>query len=268
MSRPVIKGPGLNEERVISLLEDKAYQLTNQEDLKPLFDMIGDAELVLLGEASHGTHEYYTWRSYITQRLIKEKGFQFIAVEGDWPDCYQLNRYIKNYPQSGKSSFEVLKQFNRWPIWMWGNWEMVALFEWLYKYNKPLPPNKKIGFYGLNVYSLWESMNSIMEYLQKVDRNALKTAEEAFNCFEPYKYDEGKSYARASQFVPELCKDEVVELLRKIQDHLPQYNTDHENVFNVQQNAYVSVNAERYYRAMIMGGPHSLHTWSRRFGNA
>ncbi|MGZ8538955.1 MAG: erythromycin esterase family protein [Flavisolibacter sp.] len=257
MDRQYIKELMPDEQRAVSIIKDNAYILSDQSDLQPLFDQIGNAQIVLLGEASHGTHEYYTWRSYITQRLIKEKDFKFIAVEGDWPDCYLLNRYIKNYPGSGKSAVEVLKQFNRWPTWMWANWEIAALTEWLFQYNKALPVNNKIGFYGLDVYSLWESMDSIMQYLRKVDPNTLIIAEEAFRCFEPYQHDEGISYAKATQFVPDLCKDEVVDLLRKIQQRLPQYNTDHENVFNLKQNAYVIVNAEKYYSAMIHGGPHS-----------
>lgn len=257
MARSFIHENKVDEEKIISTIEDKAYLLMDQNDLEPLFNRIGDAQIVLLGEATHGTHEYYTWRTYITQKLMREKGFQFIGVEGDWPDCYRLNRFVKNYPDSGSSAYKVLKEFNRWPTWMWANWEVAALAEWLYQYNKPLPTNKKVGFYGLDVYSLWESMDAIKQYLERVDPTALKTAEEAFKCFEPYAEDEGRSYARATQFVPDLCTDEVVELLRKIQERLPQYNTDHENVFNVQQNAFVTMNAERYYRAMIKGGPHS-----------
>jgi erythromycin esterase-like protein len=221
----------------------------------------------MLGEASHGTSEYYTWRAYITKRLIQEKGFNFIAVEGDWPDCYRLNRYIKNYPDAGMSAFDVLREFNRWPTWMWANWEIVALAEWLFQYNKPFASNKKVGFYGLDVYSLWESMDSIMRYLKKVDRNALKVAEEAFRCFEPYRHDEGKAYARASQFVPELCESEVVELLKEIRQKMPQYNTNHENVFNAEQNAIVAVNAEKYYRTMILGGPHSWNVRDRHMAD-
>ena len=257
MSRNFFKPATFDEENAVSLIEDKSYMLMDQTDLQPLFDLIGDAQIVLLGEASHGTHEYYTWRSYITKRLIKEKGFQFIGVEGDWPDCYQVNRYIKNYPSAGKTSLEVLQKFNRWPTWMWANWEIVALAEWLFDHNQELQSDKKVGFYGLDVYSLWESMESIMRYLKIVDPNALKMAEDAFKCFEPYQHDEGRSYAKASQFTPDLCTEEVVELLRKIQDRLPQYNTDHENVFNLEQNALVTVNAEKYYRAMIRGGAHS-----------
>jgi erythromycin esterase len=257
MFRQVINEKRVDEEKAVATIVDKAYALRDQTDLEPLFNRIGDAQIVLLGEASHGTHEYYTWRTYITQKLIREKGFQFIGVEGDWPDCYRLNRFVKNYPDSGSSAYNVLKHFNRWPTWMWANWEVAALAEWLHEYNKPLLKNKKVGFYGLDVYSLWESMDSIIQYLKKVDPSALKTAEEAFNCFGPYSEDEGRAYARATQFVPDLCTDEVVELLRKIQQRIPQYNTDHENVFNVQQNAFVAVNAEKYYRAMIKGGPHS-----------
>jgi erythromycin esterase len=254
-------------EKYISFISEKAHNLMNEDDLEPLFKRIGDARIVCLGEASHGTHEYYTWRAWITRKLIKEKGFQFVAVEGDWPDCYQLNRYIKNYSYAGKSSFDVLKQFNRWPTWMWANWEVAALTDWMYNYNKPLSADKKAGFYGLDVYSLWESMNSIMKYLEHVDKNALETAREAFRCFEPYQADEGRSYASATQFVPELCKDEVVELLRKIQDRMPQYDSDPENVFNVQQNAYVAVNAEKYYRTMILGGPHSWNVRDRHMAD-
>ena len=164
--------------------------LQTSVDLDSLIEHIGDSRIVMLGEASHGTHEYYTWRSIISQRLIREKRFNFIAVEGDWPDCYRLNRYVKNYSVSGASAFEVLHAFNRWPTWMWANWEIVALAEWMNEHNESLPVNKKVGFYGLDVYSLWESMEAIINYLRKVDPQALKLAERAFHCFEPYKKDE------------------------------------------------------------------------------
>jgi erythromycin esterase-like protein len=267
MRRYFTKEAVLNEPGVVNAVKQWSYRLERQADLQPLFDRIGDARIVMLGEASHGTHEYYTWRSYITKRLIGEKGFNFIAVEGDWPDCYRLNRYVKNYVSSVKSAAKVLHEFNRWPTWMWANWEITALADWLEKHNRLLPQNKKAGFYGLDVYSLWESMESIMQYLQKTDPLALKTAEEAFSCFEPYREDEGHSYARASQFVPELCQNEVVHLLKEIQRKLPTYNTDHENVFSAEQNALVTVNAEKYYRAMIEGGPHSWNVRDRHMAD-
>ena len=257
MQRYFTKEVILSEEDAVHSIRQWSYPLNDLDDLAPLYKRIGDARIVMLGEASHGTSEYYTWRAQITKKLIEEKGFSIIAVEGDWPDCYRLNRYIKDYPGSGENAFEVLREFNRWPTWMWANWEMVALAEWLRQRNKDLPVNKKTGFYGLDVYSLWESLESVMQYLQKTDPGALKTAEEAFHCFEPYRNDEGRSYANASQFVPELCREEVVRLLQQIQTRLPLYNTDYENVFSAEQNALVMVNAEKYYRAMIRGGPHS-----------
>ena len=256
-----------NESEAVNAIRQNAYPLHSKADLQPLFDRIGDAGIVMLGEASHGTHEYYTWRSHISKRLIEEKGFNFIAVEGDWPDCYRLNRFVKGYNPGMENAFKVLHSFNRWPTWMWANWEIVALSNWLQKHNTGLPANKKVGFYGLDVYSLWESMESIMQYLRKTDVAALQVAEEAYRCFEPYMKDEGNSYARALQFVPELCQNEVVGLLKKVQQRLPQYNTDYENVFSVEQNALISVNAEKYYRAMIQGGPHSWNVRDRHMAD-
>ena len=257
----------LDEAMATKLISQKAHPLNSTNDLKPLMDRIGDARVVMLGEASHGTHEYYAWRSAITKKLIKEKGFNFIAVEGDWPDCYKINRYIKNYKDSGESVFDILSSFRRWPTWMWANWEIIALAEWLHKANLQLPNEKKVGFYGLDVYSLWESLASIMEYLKRVDPKTLKVAEEAFKCFEPYKEGEGQSYARASMLVPDICTSEVVLLLAEIRKKMPQYNTDHEHVFSTEQNALIAVNAEKYYRAMIHGGPHSWNIRDRHMAD-
>jgi erythromycin esterase-like protein len=257
MSRYLTKEVTVDETEMVKAINQWSCRLQSKADLDPLFDRIGDARIVMLGEASHGTHEYYTWRAQISKKLIEEKGFNFIAVEGDWPDCYRLNRFVKGYDTDYKSAFKVLHEFNRWPTWMWANWEIAALAEWMQKHNTGLPANKKAGFYGLDVYSLWESMDYIMQYLKKTDPGALKVAEEAYRCFEPYRKDEGRSYANASMLVPELCQNEVVNMLKEIQRKLPQYNTDHENVFSAEQNAIVTVNAEKYYRAMIEGGPNS-----------
>jgi erythromycin esterase-like protein len=200
-------------------------------------------------------------RTQISKKLIEKKGFSFIAVEGDWPDCYRLNRYIKNYPQSEKTAFDVLHTFNRWPTWMWANWETIALAEWLREYNSKLTDTKKIGFYGLDVYSLWESFESIIEYLDKKDHETKQTAINALKCFEPYNDREGQEYAKASQMIPSLCENEVIELLSKIRMKAPTYNHDPEAVMSVEQNAQVIVNAERYYRAMIKAG---IDSWNIR----
>lgn len=247
----------IDSNKIVALLKNSSSTLENSTDLDPLMDYIGDAKYVLLGEASHGTHEYYTWRARITQRLIQEKGFSFVGVEGDWPDCYRLNRFAKGYLDSGHDIYSVLNEFNRWPTWMWANWEIAAFIDWLKAFNENLPADKRVGFYGLDVYSFRESMASIIEYLEKNDPEALKVAKKAMACFEPYSKDEGQSYARASAFVPELCEREVLQMLTEIRNKVESYNSDAENVMSTEQNAYVARNAEKYYRAMIKNGPSS-----------
>jgi erythromycin esterase len=248
------------------LKKELGYKLQNSTDLDPLFEMIGkdNVKYVLLGEASHGTYEFYTWRREITKRLITEKEFSFIAVEGDWPDCYNVNRYVKAMPDSEGSAYDVLYSFNRWPTWMWANREIVDLVEWLRKHNEKLPEDQKVGFYGLDVYSLWESMESVIKYLQRVDPQAIRTAIEAYRCFEPYEKSV-EDYARATAFVPESCEDEVIDMLIDLRSKASQYSSDgigrREAYFNAEQNAIVAKNAELYYRKMIQGGP---VTWNIR----
>ena len=244
----------VNSNKIVEILDRFSSPLENSEDLNPLMNYIGDAKYVLLGEASHGTHEYYVWRAKITQRLIQEKGFSFVGVEGDWPDCYRLNRYAKGYENSGQDIYSVLNQFNRWPTWMWANWEIASFIDWLKVHNEGLSKNEKVGFYGLDVYSFRESMQSIITYLEKNDPEALKSAKKVIQCFEPYGNDEGQAYARASAFVPELCEKDVLHLLTEIRSKVESYNSDAENVMSTEQNAFVARNAEKYYRAMIKRG--------------
>jgi erythromycin esterase len=230
-------------------LLNEYYSLTNAGDLDPLIEKIGEARYVLLGEASHGTHEYYTWRAAISKRLVLESGFSFIAVEGDWPDCYKINRYVKGYNDHGSTAVEVLKQFRRWPTWMWANWEIVSLMEWMREHNKSLPINKKVGFYGLDVYSLWESMDVLVNYLSKEDPKAAKLAIEALRCFEPY--EEGQDYAKALLDLSSDCAGEVVKLLKAVKTRSRNYDQDPEAALNAEMNTQVIANAEEYYRSMI-----------------
>jgi erythromycin esterase len=222
--------------------------LATSADLDPLMERIGNARLVLLGEASHGTHEYYTWRSAITRRLIEEKGFQFVAVEGDWPDCYRVNRYVKGLDEQAAPAEEVLRGFNRWPTWMWANWEIVALMHWLRDWNNKRAAGKKVGFYGLDVYSLWESMDALHEYLIKNDPRAATIADVALSCFSGSARDEQRYAVRS---LSESCRDEVVALLAEMRKRAPTYNHDPEAALNITQNAHIAVEAEKYYRNMI-----------------
>ena len=225
------------------------YRLETSKDLDPLMERIGDSRYVLLGEASHGTHEYYTWRTAISKRLIEEKGFSFIAVEGDWPDCYKINRWVKNYAEGDLKIHDVLRQFKRWPTWMWANYEIAALAEWLREHNANRLQESKAGFYGLDVYSLWESMHSLVEYLQKEDPATAKLAQAAIHCFEPYREED--SYTKALSSLEEDCRNEVIELLKEVRKKAPQYNTDPEAGLNAEINSLVAANAENYYQAMV-----------------
>lgn len=237
--------------------------LRTPDDLGPLLERIADARYVLLGEASHGTHEYYAWRTAISRRLIEEKKFSFIAVEGDWPDCYRVNRHIKDYPDSGDNAREVLHAFARWPTWMWGNQEIVELVEWLRQRNDDLPEEKKVGFYGLDVYSLWDSLYQVLAYLGKHVPSALPAARRAFQCFEPYGEDV-QEYARAISWAHLSCEKEVIALLAKLRDTPLGYLQDgRESHFNAEQNVRVVKNAEHYYRTMVRGGPESWNIRDR-----
>ncbi len=224
--------------------------LNSDADLDPLLERIDEARLVLLGEASHGTSEFYTWRDRITRRLIAEQGFSFIAVEGDWPDCYRVNRYVKGYDGAAADAAEVLGAFQRWPAWMWANREVQVMIDWLREHNRGRATGVRAGFYGLDVYSLWESMESVIGHLQRVDPAAVPAALEAYSCFEPYGRDE-RSYARATALVPASCEDEVVRVLTQLRRSAPTRDGDAEAALDAEQNALVAVNAERYYRAMV-----------------
>lgn len=248
------KTPFLNEKEVVKGVGKFAIPLHCEKDLQPLLDRIGDARIVMLGEASHGTHEYYTWRTYLTKRLIEEKGFQFIAVEGDWPDCYALNRYVKGHGNAKETAVEVLQSFRRWPAWMWANWETATLIEWLKTHNAGLTTGKMVGFYGLDMYSLRESLEYIHQYLKHKDPDALDEALDAFRFVEPYMRDERGSYAFASQMVPGLREEEILQMLKSARQKPLGHTIEHENAFGLEQNALVALNAERYYRVMLKGG--------------
>jgi erythromycin esterase len=248
---------------IVSLMhadKEKTYPLKNSQDLDPLLERIGDAHCVLLGEASHGTHEYYTWRTNITKRLILEKGFNFIGVEGDWPDCYKLNRYIKGYDDQDKQVPDLLHTFERWPTWMWANWEIAALVTWLKDHNSNISADKRIGFYGLDVYSLWESLEAIIAYLEKTDPQAAIIAKDAIQCFEPYGGDEHR-YAREQYSLSDSCREPLVKLLSEIVKKAPIYDHDPEAALNAEQNAHVAVNAEEYYSKMMSFND---NTWNLR----
>ncbi|GAA1820343.1 erythromycin esterase family protein [Actinomadura chokoriensis] len=238
-------------------VQGAALPLEYEEDLDPLLDRIGDARCVLIGEASHGTHEYYAWRAALTRRLIAERGFAFVAVEGDYPDCRRVGRSVALAPGAPADPRDVLDAYERWPTWMWANEETVKFCRWLRGRNAGLPPDERAGFYGLDVYSLWESLRAVVDHLAEHRPEYLETALEAYRCFEPHGEDP-QAYGWNAALVPDGCTDEVLALLTRLRRTVPDAGSGGPaDAFDARQNAEVAANAERYYRAMIGGGPES-----------
>lgn len=230
-----------------------AQPYRSTDDLTPLLDAIGDAKIVMLGEASHGTSEFYTVRAELSKRLIQEKGFSLIAVEGDWPSAQQVNRYIKGYDLADKEPRKVLQAFTRWPTWMWANDEIADFIGWLKAHNEK--NGQKTGFYGIDVYSLWESMEEVLQYLTHTNPSGgdAELAKKAFSCFEPFNR-EPENYAISSANFSKVCVDEVSKLLTSIRSNKEHYKDEQENDLNLKINALVTKNAEDYYRAMVQSG--------------
>jgi erythromycin esterase-like protein len=234
-----------------------ARPLRDPGDLDPLLDRVGAARTVLLGEASHGTHEYYAWRTAITRRLVEELGFSFVAVEGDWPDCHRVHRAVTLAARDADPR-EALRGYERWPTWMWANEEVADLTRWLREHNAGVDPEARIGFHGLDVYSLWDSLRAILGYLEEHEPAAVGPALEAFRCFDPYAEDP-QEYARATALVPTSCEAAVVDLLHTLREVPPPADGGpaRDAAFVAEQNARVAAGAEAYYRAMVHGGPGS-----------
>jgi len=223
-----------------------ARPLRDPGDLNVLIDRVGDARVVLIGEASHGTHEFYRWRAELTRRLLEESGFSFVAVEGDWPDCARVDAAVRG----GPTPREALLAYDRWPTWMWANEETVDFAEWLRGHNER--HRAHVGFHGLDVYSLWQSLREILVWLREHDPELVPVALRAYHCLEPY-HEDPNAYAYATRFVPHSCEDQVVRMLIELR------GAD----LGVWQNAEVVAGAEHYYRAMIEGGARSWNVRDR-----
>jgi erythromycin esterase-like protein len=227
----------------------KATGFSSIGDLAPMIDSIKDKKIVMLGESTHGTKEFYKWRSLISKELILNHGFNFISVEGDWPPSQKVNRYISH--DEGVNTYDVLSSFSRWPSWMWANHEMVELVDWL-KFTNRSRINP-IGFYGLDVYSLYESIDQVIIQLNKVDPALAMKATYYYSCLDSYLHDE-KAYARSLFNAHEGCKKQVLNALNDTLSYkLHQFSEKKDFLFDAVQNARIVCNAENYYRAMIFG---------------
>jgi erythromycin esterase-like protein/predicted phosphoribosyltransferase len=233
-----------------------------------LFDLVGDAHYVLIGEASHGTHEFYQARAEMTRRLIEDKGFCAVAVEGDWPDAYRVNGYVRGRSDDGTAE-EALRGFERFPTWMWRNAVVLDFVGWLREHNDQLdePASSRVGFYGLDVYSLYRSISEVVSYLDGVDPQAAARARERYSCFDHYAGDDGQSYGYAAAFgAGETCEQQIVDQLTELQRNAPRYARDQgllteDEQFYAEQNAQVVKAAAEYYRSMFGG---RVSSWNLR----
>lgn len=247
-------------------LRQSAHQLTGaMEDLDPLLDRIGEARFVLIGEASHGTHEFYEQRAEITKRLILEKQFNAIAVEADWPDAYRINRYVRGADDK-QDALAALQGFARFPTWMWRNTVVLDFVGWLREHNASAPTGYQVGFYGLDLYSLYASIEAVLKYLDQVDPEAAKRARYRYSCFEHFNEDP-QAYGYAANFdLGQKCEDEAIAQLLELQRNSDNYvqhdgRLPADEAFFAEQNARLVKNAEEYYRSMFQG---RVNSWNLR----
>lgn len=235
----------------------------NPHDYDALLAMAEDKQFVLLGEATHGTREFYRMRADITRRLISEQGFDTVAVEGDWPDAWRVNRYVQG--QGDDDAESALSEFERFPLWMWRNREVLEFISGLQEYNTHQPPDMRAGFYGLDLYSLYRSADAVVHYLEKIDPEQGRLARERYALLDHVRDPQSYGYQAAFGLRPAAHR-EVVEQLLQLRESENKYLIRNDLVtqdaqFFAERNAAVVVNAETYYRAMFGG---RINTWNLR----
>jgi erythromycin esterase-like protein len=232
-----------------------ARPLEDDDDLDRLVDLVAHERLVLLGESTHGTHEFYSIRAQLTRRLIEHHDFSAVAIEGDWPDAARVDRYVR-LRGDDDSADEALASFRRFPTWMWRNRDVAELVEWLHDRNARVPEGERAGFYGLDLYSLHSSIGEVLAYLDTKDPEAAKRARERYACFDSA---DPQQYGREAYFgMREDCREEVVAQLVEQLKHTS---------FDALANAAVVMNAEAYYRAMFAGQTESWNIRDRHMAD-
>lgn len=229
-----------------------------------LVAQLARARLALLGEATHGTHEFYAERAWLTQRLIRDHGFNAVVVEADWPDAWRVNRYIRGHGDD-RDAEEALSGFERFPTWMWRNTVVRDFIEWLREHNRGRPPSQQVGFYGMDLYSLYRSMRAVVDYLERSDPEAAQRARSRYACFD-HCGEDSQAYGYAASFgMKASCEDEVIQQLRdlnvQVGERMAVASGDRIDLFYAQQNARLVRNAEEYYRTMFHG---RVSSWNLR----
>ena len=258
--------PPFNHTPALSEIARSAQPLpfVAQEEYDALLASIGSARVVLIGEASHGTHDFYRERARITQRLIEEKQFGAVAIEGDWPDAFRIHRYVTghNGPDADENANDALAGFRRFPAWMWRNMDVLAFVEWLRDFNRRR--NSAVGFVGLDLYSLYKSAQQVLRYLDEHDPEAAQRARYRYSCFDQFGED-SQAYGYAAGFgLAESCEravvDQLMEMNRQRTIDRPS-GSALDTQFSAKENAYLVRDAEQYYRTMFGG---RVSSWNLR----
>lgn len=234
--------------------------LGGTDDLQPLLDQASQSRLVLLGEASHGTSEYYVWRAEISRRLIEEHGFDFVLVEGDWPLAFEVNRHVKHLDSEPRDSRDVLQVFHRWPQWMWANEEVLDLVVWMKEYNRTHPPENRSGFYGMDMYAAPDAMQVVNDFLSAHDGDLARQAERLFGCFTRFR--DPSAYLNNIRRTGEDCSEDIERVYGLMREHEgPFTEQDSLGYVNALKSARMMVYYERHTRGNLQSGPES---WNYR----
>jgi erythromycin esterase-like protein len=254
-----------DDHEVLEAVRQSAYRLKGESaDFDPLLTRIGDARFVLIGEASHGTHEFYRLRAQITKRLIGEKGFTAVAVEADWPDAYRVNQFVRGEGED-RDAIDALAGFQRFPAWMWRNADVLDFVGWLRNYNDG-HHLQRTGFYGLDLYSMHASIRAVLDFLDKVDPEAARRARYRYGCFEHFGEDT-QAYGYAASFgLARSCENEAVSQWVEMRRRATELSRRGARVFPdefffAEQNARLVKNAEEYYRSMFRA---RVSSWNLR----
>ena len=253
-------------DRLVDTVRDAALWFeAGADEVAPLLDAVGDARVVLIGEATHGTHEFYRIRADLTQALIARKGFNIVAAEADWPDAYRVNRWVRHMSDDAAAE-QALGDFTRFPRWMWRNDVVVDFCTWLHDWNRGRGAKERVGFYGLDLYSLHTSMEAVLAYLAKIDPEGATRARERYACFDRFG-DDSQAYGYAATVgLSRSCEDDVVAQLVELRRRAAEYArrdgfVAEDEFFFAEQNARLVRNAEEYYRAMFGG---RVQSWNLR----
>jgi erythromycin esterase-like protein len=256
-----------SENKALDLLHNAVHPAEGfRDDFDPLLQAIGDCRFVLIGEASHGTHEFYRLRAELTRRLITEKGFHAVVAEADWPDAYRVNRYVRGFADDGDAT-EALDDFKRFPQWMWRNADVLDFVGWLREFNDGRQgDDQKAGFYGMDLYSLHASIRAVIDFLDTIDHAAATRARYRYSCFDHFGEDP-QAYGYSAAFdLDSSCQQQAVQELVEIRQRAAEFarrdgRAADDELFYAEQNARVVANAERYYRSMFEG---RISSWNLR----